>query len=179
VNLPGERAELVAEARKISAQVAPRLFEAGVNLIAGTAEVLTRLAAGGLTLAIVTSTPGENMAAKLRPLEASASLKLFEKIVTADDTMRKKPAPDPLLRCCRDLGIAPSSAVYVGDMRVDIQAGKAAGTGTVGVLTGFDDYETLRAQQPDAIIASVADLSPVLAAKSPGPRAASGRNAGR
>jgi phosphoglycolate phosphatase len=46
----------------------------------------------------------------------------------------------------------------VGDTRVDIRAGKAAGMRTIGVLTGFDVYETLRNETPDAIIDSIVHL---------------------
>jgi phosphoglycolate phosphatase-like HAD superfamily hydrolase len=47
--------------------------------------------------------------------------------------------------------------------RVDIRAGKAAGTMTVGVLTGVDDYESLKAEDPDAIMDSVAALKDLFA----------------
>jgi phosphoglycolate phosphatase len=43
----------------------------------------------------------------------------------------------------------------VGDTRVDIRAGKAAGMKTIGVLTGFDVYDTLQNETPDAIIDSI------------------------
>jgi phosphoglycolate phosphatase len=49
--------------------------------------------------------------------------------------------------------------VYVGDTRVDIRAGRAAGMGTVGVLTGFDDCQSLKNESPDAIIDSIAQLN--------------------
>ena len=52
--------------------------------------------------------------------------------------------------------------VYVGDSRVDIRAGKAAGTWTIGVLTGLDDHETLALEAPDSIIESVAELERTL-----------------
>ena len=45
---------------------------------------------------------------------------------------------------------------------MDIRAGKAAGTITIGVLTGVDDYESLKSEQPDAILDSVAGLREIL-----------------
>ena len=50
----------------------------------------------------------------------------------------------------------------MGDARIDIKAGKAAGMKTIGVLTGFDDLKTLGREEPDAIIESVADLPDVI-----------------
>ena len=52
--------------------------------------------------------------------------------------------------------------MYVGDARIDIQAGKAAGMKTVGVLTGFDDHKALSRENPDAVIDSIADLTDML-----------------
>jgi len=58
--------------------------------------------------------------------------------------------------CGQKLGIPADRCVYVGDTRVDIRAGKAAGMKTIGVLTGFDVYDTLQNETPDAIIDSIA-----------------------
>jgi phosphoglycolate phosphatase-like HAD superfamily hydrolase len=52
--------------------------------------------------------------------------------------------------------------VYVGDTRVDIRAGNAAGMKTVGVLTGFDGYEALENENPDAILDSIAQIGETL-----------------
>ncbi|HDJ28450.1 MAG TPA: HAD family hydrolase, partial [Proteobacteria bacterium] len=41
-------------------------------------------------------------------------------------------------------------------------AGKAAGTRTIGVLTGFDNHEMLEKENPDAIINSLANLPEVI-----------------
>jgi len=56
----------------------------------------------------------------------------------------------------------------VGDTRVDIRAGKAAGMKTVGVLTGFDDYDALEKEKPTVIINSIADLKATLALRTSG-----------
>lgn len=147
-----------AIARKIS----PELFNQRVKLLPGAAQLLKRLARGGFKLAIVTSTPQQNMSAKLKPLDEAGILPLLQEIITADDTTRKKPAADPLVECCRRLEIDPEKCIYVGDTQVDIQAGQAAGSRTVGVLTGFDTYEMLEKEKPDAIIASLAGLLEVV-----------------
>ncbi len=56
----------------------------------------------------------------------------------------------------------------IGDTAVDVQAGRAAGAQTVGVLSGFGEAYELEAAGADLILASVADLPAVLgAAESP------------
>jgi phosphoglycolate phosphatase-like HAD superfamily hydrolase len=102
------------------------------------------------------------------PFRDAGLEKQLEVIVTADDVRHKKPAAEPLVQCSEKLGVSAEKCVYVGDTRVDIRAGKAAGMGTVGVLTGFDDYDTLKNETPDAIIGSIAQLSETLVIR-PGP----------
>ena len=99
---------------------------------------------------------------KLVPLEQAGIDKLMEFIITADDVLKKKPAAEPLVLGSAKLGVASGKCAYVGDTRVDVRAGKAAGMKTVGVLTGFDDYDTLSNEKPDAIIDSIAQLNQTL-----------------
>lgn len=47
-----------------------------------------------------------------------------------------KPDPDPLLACADIMGVDPEDVLMVGDSLHDLHAGRAAGMGTVGVLTG-------------------------------------------
>jgi len=138
------------------------MFKQRVTLLPGAAESLRKVAACGLKLAVVTSTPLQNMPAKLEPLQAAGIFDLLQEIITADDTERRKPSADPLLECCRRLAVDPGKSVYIGDTLIDIQAGKAAGTGTIGVLTGFDTCEMLQEEKPDAIISSLAGLAEVI-----------------
>jgi phosphoglycolate phosphatase-like HAD superfamily hydrolase len=50
----------------------------------------------------------------------------------------------------------------VGDTTVDIRAGRAAGTQTVGVLCGFGEEPELRRYQADMILATTPELTRVL-----------------
>jgi len=154
--------EVIKNAWKIAGEISPKMFFEKVKLIPGASDVLTRASERGIKLAVVTSTPQKNMTTKLKPLIESGISHLIEEIITADDTNRKKPAADPVVECNKRLGIAAGKSVYVGDMRLDIKAGKAAGTKTIGVLTGFDDFESLQREKPDAIIKSIAELPDVI-----------------
>ena len=60
------------------------------------------------------------------------------------------------------LNVEPRETIYVGDSAVDIQAGKAAGVWTVGVLSGASDLNLLKTEAPDAILNSVGDLLAIL-----------------
>ncbi|MBW2000745.1 MAG: HAD-IA family hydrolase, partial [Deltaproteobacteria bacterium] len=116
------------------------------------------LKAGGVKVGIATTTPRKQMEVKLLPLRESGIAELFDTIITAEDAQRRKPAPDPLLECLRRMDIEPTRSMYIGDTTADIRAGKAAGMGTIGVLSGLDPYEALKREGPDLIIPSVAEL---------------------
>lgn len=159
VDMQDRKESLVEQARRIIDELAPSMFHDQVKLIPGTAAALNAFAAGGLRLAMVTSTPREYLDIKFVPLVAVGLETLFEIVITADDVQNKKPHAEPLVLCSDKLGLAPENCVYVGDTRVDIKAGKAAGMQTAAVLTGFDDYEALEREKPDVIIENVADLT--------------------
>lgn len=160
--------EVIQDARAIIDETAPSMFRKQIKLIPGTAEALKAIAAEGLKLALATSTLRDYMAVKLAPLRAAGIENLLEVIVTADDVRNKKPHAEPLVKCCRKLGLDSGRCAYVGDTRVDIRAGNAAGMKTVGVLTGFDDYDALKKENPTVIINSIADLTVSLALKTSG-----------
>jgi HAD superfamily hydrolase (TIGR01509 family) len=153
----GNQGDILSRIRVAIDEISPSLFEEN-RLIEGAAELLRTLSAANMVLGMVTSTRARHMSLKLGPLEEAGLEALFQTVVTADDAARQKPAPDPLLECARRLGIAPGHCLYVGDMRMDIRAGKSAGMRTVGVLTGFDTRAALEAEEPDMILDSIADL---------------------
>jgi phosphoglycolate phosphatase len=67
-------------------------------------------------------------------------MQLFESagtLVSGDTTPHAKPHPAPLLEAARRLGVAPARCIYVGDDERDIQAGLAAGMGTVAADYGY------------------------------------------
>jgi phosphoglycolate phosphatase/AHBA synthesis associated protein len=83
---------------------------------------LSKLAA---TLSVGVFTGAGRGAAEI--LLAHAGLrKYFEVVVTGDDVVRPKPAPDGILAACEALGASPKEAAYVGDAPNDMQAAIAA-----------------------------------------------------
>jgi 2-phosphoglycolate phosphatase len=58
-------------------------------------------------------------------------------VVCPDDIVERKPHPESLYRNCRDLECAPHEAIYIGDHRRDIEAGKRAGMYTIAATYGY------------------------------------------
>ena len=52
--------------------------------------------------------------------------KYFTKVMTALNVKKHKPHPYPINKVIRELGIKKSEAIYVGDAKVDIEAGTRA-----------------------------------------------------
>lgn len=63
-----------------------------------------------------------------------------------------KPDPTSAREVLAELGVEPKQCVYVGDTKVDMLTGKAAGLFTVGVSWGFRSVQELRENGADAII---------------------------
>jgi phosphoglycolate phosphatase len=80
-----------------------------------------------------------------------------------EDVPRPKPAPDMLLAALRRLDVSAAEALYVGDMRVDIQTARAAGVRVWVVPTGTDEASELRAAQPDRLLRDLTELVELLA----------------
>lgn len=66
-------------------------------------------------------------------------------VVCGDTTANIKPHPEPLLYAIYRLGLTPEQCIYIGDDARDIQAGKAAGTNTIGITYGYGDKRALQA----------------------------------
>ena len=69
-----------------------------------------------------------------------------------------KPHPAHLQAALDCLGTSPERAIMVGDGAMDIQAGKALGMFSIGVLSGNSSRTKLLAHGADLVLASVVDL---------------------
>ncbi|MEU3979858.1 HAD-IA family hydrolase [Streptomyces sp. NPDC026672] len=95
----------------------------------GAVGLLTALAAAGVPTALVTASPRAVADIVLDALGAGR----FAVSVTADDTERTKPAPDPYLAACRALGVDPARCVAVEDTETGVASAEAAGCAVLAV----------------------------------------------
>ena len=154
--------KIIDKAWGVINEIAPRMFEDQMELIQGADTIVENLSSNGLKIGLVTSSQKQYLEIKMQPLKQAGVEELFEVIITTDDVLKRKPAPDPLITCAQQLDMKPGNCVYVGDTATDIKAGKAAGMRTIGVLTGFDEYAILEKENPDAIMESVRNLLEVI-----------------
>jgi pyrophosphatase PpaX len=110
--------------------------------------VLAKLRDRGYALGVVTSKSRQFAERGLRLCNLWEFIEVF---ISMDDTSRHKPHPEPLLLALEKLQVAPAQAVYVGDSRHDMQAGRAAGLRTVAALWGPVPRSELELENPDVL----------------------------
>ena len=159
--VPADRRDGDAVMKELSAHAGrewPRVLREHGKVFQGLAKTLDAMQRMGIRLGIVSGARPE----VLELLREDDVLDRFDSIVLGADVSRRKPDPEGILKCLKALGVAPESAVYVGDTPVDIQASRAAGTHAVGVLSGAGDSAMLSLHGPDRIVSSHARLADIL-----------------
>lgn len=127
-------------------------------LVPGVKEMLTALQ-GKYPMAVVTARGEEGTMQFLKQYDL---LPYFDVVVTALTAEHTKPYPAPILHAAQVLGVPPENCLMIGDTTVDMRAGKAAGTQTVGVLCGFGEEKELRKRGADLVLETTATLDKVL-----------------
>ena len=79
-------------------------------------------------------------------------------VISGDTTSHAKPHPAPLLEAAARIGCPPHECIYIGDDARDIQAGQAAGMGTVAALYGYLGETALHTWGADAEISKPLEL---------------------
>ena len=87
----------------------------------------------------------------------------IDAIVTSQEILSRKPAPDVLLECANRLHVPIGACLAVGDTESDVLAAKRAGAAAAYVRTGEEDANAIaKAGPPDIILENTYDLLAVL-----------------
>jgi HAD superfamily hydrolase (TIGR01662 family) len=158
VEMKDRQEAMIQECITVGRKMSRNMFRDEVELFPGVQELFSLLADRRISIGVVTSTRKRNIERKLAPMARNRVRDALDVVIAIEDAPKRKPAPDPLIECARRLAVQPEKCVFVGDSQVDIRAGKAAGMMTIGVLTGLDDYDTLKRENPTMILESVSDI---------------------
>ncbi len=122
-------------------------------------DFLRYLKAKGIKLGIVTRNRFASVARALENFDRIAPAD-FDVIITRDDTHAPKPSPEGIMAAIDRVGVKPYETVMVGDVVLDIEAGRAANTVTVFFNHGLgtDPLKT----GSDFVISSLADLKSLI-----------------
>ena len=86
----------------------------------------------------------------------------FDCILCGDNVEKPKPSGEILARILDRFSLAPEEALYVGDMAIDVQAGRDAQVPTLAVSTGSSTREELEAEKPFRVSDSIKEVLDVL-----------------
>jgi phosphoglycolate phosphatase len=93
---------------------------------------------------------------------------LVDYLVSGDDPVSSKPAPDAVLVTCRQLGVDLARTAVVGDTVADLLMAERAGAGLrVAVLTGAGSRDRLQAYS-DVLLRSIDEITVVQPGLDPG-----------
>ncbi len=129
-----------AEGVRIFRETYAGIFAAGTRALPGARTAPRELARRGFAIAVASNKPARFG----KPIvELLGLADIVAPVLGPDCGVPAKPAPDMLLLACRELSVAPAEAVYIGDMRLDAQCARAAGTGCLLVSTGGESNAEL------------------------------------
>ena len=110
----------------------------------GAVELVERISAAGVPLALVTSAGRRYAEQTLTDLGV---LPLFSVVVTAEDVTVGKPDPQGYLAAARGLGLPPADCVVFEDAPAGVAAAQAAGMYCVAVATSHPPEDLAAADQ--------------------------------
>lgn len=126
------------------------------QLFTGLDALLENLEAKGIPWGIVTNKPRIYSEALLLALNLTQRCAV---LVCPDDVSQTKPHPEPMYLACKQLNVAPTQTVYIGDHIRDIQAGNNAQMTTIAVGFGYIvEDEDIHDWQADHCVQTVDDL---------------------
>lgn len=106
----------------------------------GVPEMLSALAARGLTLAVLSNKPDADTKAVVRHFFPEIPFALVRGQV---EGVPVKPDPAGAIAVAQALGVAPGDFLYLGDTAVDMACARAAGMHPVGAVWGFRTAQEL------------------------------------
>ena len=133
----------------------PSVVVSGTRLLPGARDVLTELGRRGLPVAIASNKPDRFTREIVDAFDLADTV---AEIWGPDRAGAPKPDPAMLVGAAESLGLSDGGAVYVGDMTIDVEVGRAAGLPVWAVPSGGSSPEELRAAGPDVLLTDLHDL---------------------
>jgi HAD superfamily hydrolase (TIGR01509 family) len=130
-----------------------RLIKDNIKAFPGVMELIKSLAGAGFQIAIVSSTPIENIRLITETLEIKKYFKFF---ITGKDVTEGKPSPQGFLLAAQKLRLKPEECVVMEDAVAGVRAAKSAGMYCIAV-TNTRPREDLA--EADIVVNSLEEVS--------------------
>jgi phosphoglycolate phosphatase len=125
------------------------------RVLADVEATLSALSHFGVEMAVCTNKP---TAFSRKILEFLKLAPFFRAIVGPDVAGARKPEPQHVLHTLEATHCAPSEALFVGDMPIDVEAAHNSGIAAAVVASGSSISSALKAAHPDHYLDRLADL---------------------
>ena len=129
----------------------------GVKVFDGSRRYLEAVAAGGLAVAVVSSSANTREVLEVTGLDQFVQQRV-DGVTLREQHIAGKPAPDSYLEGARRLGVDASEAAVFEDALSGVEAGRA---GHFGLVVGVDrvgQADALKAHGADVVVQDLADL---------------------
>lgn len=141
-------------AKKRTYEIYLALVPTRLNAFPGARELVRRCRAAGLRSAVASSADEIKIRANLAKI--GLPFEDWDAVVTGQDVVLKKPAPDIFLAAAAKLGVPPRNCVVVEDAVNGVRAAKAAGMRCVAVAQTFPPE---RLAEADLVRPGIRDVS--------------------
>lgn len=131
----------------------PHVHE-GVTLLPHATEFMRYATATGRRLVVLSSAPLAHVEAQAIALGVRDAFEVL-RCGVVDKRLE-------ITELLKNLDMRPEETVFIGDMRHDIEAGKAAGVISIGTCTGYESAETLLTAEPDMLVRDLSRLPQLL-----------------
>ena len=122
-------------------------------------ETLRHLSQKGYTLTIASSRSHRSLMEFVVNMDLQEVLSY---VLGAEDVIKAKPNPEPVLKTLEKFGCTPDEALVVGDTWYDIEMGRRAGVRTCGVTYGNGTREELLNAGADFLIDDFEELKSII-----------------
>ena len=130
-----------------------RLVKDSIKPLPGVVELIKLMAAAQFQLAIVSSTPKENIELITETLGIKKYFSLF---INGDDVKEGKPSPQGFLLAAKKLGVEPKNCVVIEDAVVGVRAAKRAGMYCIAIANTYPREDILEA---DIVVNSLEEIT--------------------
>lgn len=144
----------IESAKKRTYEIYLSLVPSRLRAFPGAVELVRRCRSIGCKTALASSADMIKIDANLQKIGLPA--REWDALVSAEDVVHKKPAPDIFLAAARKLGVSPADCVVVEDAVNGVQAAKSAGMRCVAVAHSFPAEKLVGA---DIIRSSIAEVT--------------------
>lgn len=159
VQVLDSQASLQAHEKEIRRAIDEFELDMDYPYIAGAREFLCALREAGVPCAVVTSSNRAKMKNVYRQHPELRTL--FDRVFTADDITRSKPAPDCYVNAAHCMGVEPTECVVFEDSINGLKSGRAAGAYVVGLSTSCAERDIVHLAE--MVVPSFVDATTCLA----------------